>query len=656
MNDWLDYYEILGVSFGATQEEIKSGFREMAKKYHPDKHTGEDIEYYEQKTKFINEAYDVLKNEEKRKEYDKDYLNHKNNVSDSSENFQEDVNFDDVKKHYKEEEIYFTEMMALKQVIKEELDKSSVILDYKVNLLNSIKNSDIDEDDYIYLIDEFIEVVNSYFEQLDNLKLKAKKYSLDGEIEKIDNTITYINEEIGKIPSTLKEAQLFFNEEDLKEKSLKKLVYLKNNYQIIIDKIDSITKYVAEGKVNKFTYKHIVDGINIEIESFKLELQDLAKVFKALELEKEYDEALYLLSNLNMKKANSIPDDFESAKILGKFESSKNDIQNFFAEDKAFRLKLEKIYNILKNHNYSKRYENLYNYAKNIINNRMQILDNIHTNLTSLKRTSIDNYCKDNVTFNEFKRSFEMANEINITADKLFAKLTNYIDDDEQVDDLSDNDKNSLKYSILKKQKAYLEKSNVIDMVVNTKILCDVLDKVKMTSIDSYCSSLMQLLLTEYYQYDSLSRGYSVELNKKKAKMEKEVEALENELEKAIYEMELTSKEKAMFMLALGDSFFALSWIGFLAWAIASEQLTAGIACVSSLLGTIITSSLELMITNSYCDDKHIESKKDMLKTILNTFKKYYNKRLISDEKREYFESDIRVKRKKLDHYKSILN
>lgn len=60
----MDYYEILGVARGATQEEIKKAFHKLAHKYHPDK--GGD----EKKFKEINEAYQVLSDKQKRTQYD----------------------------------------------------------------------------------------------------------------------------------------------------------------------------------------------------------------------------------------------------------------------------------------------------------------------------------------------------------------------------------------------------------------------------------------------------------------------------------------------------------------------------------------------------------------------------------------------------------
>ena len=65
----MDYYKILGVNKNAAQDEIKKAYRKLAQKYHPDKAKGDKKEAEEQFKK-ISEAYAVLSNPEKRKDYD----------------------------------------------------------------------------------------------------------------------------------------------------------------------------------------------------------------------------------------------------------------------------------------------------------------------------------------------------------------------------------------------------------------------------------------------------------------------------------------------------------------------------------------------------------------------------------------------------------
>ncbi|MDR2598630.1 MAG: molecular chaperone DnaJ [Holosporales bacterium] len=64
-----DYYSILGVSKTASQDELKKAYRKLAVKYHPDKNQGDKVS--EEKFKEINEAYDVLRDDQKRAAYDR---------------------------------------------------------------------------------------------------------------------------------------------------------------------------------------------------------------------------------------------------------------------------------------------------------------------------------------------------------------------------------------------------------------------------------------------------------------------------------------------------------------------------------------------------------------------------------------------------------
>lgn len=65
-----NYYEILEVSKNASREVIEKAYKVLAKKYHPDLQKEENRKQAEQKMKLINEAYEVLSDDTRKKEYD----------------------------------------------------------------------------------------------------------------------------------------------------------------------------------------------------------------------------------------------------------------------------------------------------------------------------------------------------------------------------------------------------------------------------------------------------------------------------------------------------------------------------------------------------------------------------------------------------------
>lgn len=88
-----DYYEVLGLSKGASADEIKKAYRKLAMQYHPDRNAGDAKS--EAKFKEITEAYEVLKDEQKRSAYDRYGHNAFNQQSGGGYQSQSGANFED---------------------------------------------------------------------------------------------------------------------------------------------------------------------------------------------------------------------------------------------------------------------------------------------------------------------------------------------------------------------------------------------------------------------------------------------------------------------------------------------------------------------------------------------------------------------------------
>jgi len=88
----IDYYAILNIEYNATKKEIKIAFKKEALKWHPDRNSSPDATA---RMQIINEAYLILKDDEARARYDKQYKKFEQTYKEEKSNGQEEVNKQD---------------------------------------------------------------------------------------------------------------------------------------------------------------------------------------------------------------------------------------------------------------------------------------------------------------------------------------------------------------------------------------------------------------------------------------------------------------------------------------------------------------------------------------------------------------------------------
>jgi len=153
-----NYYERLEVSEKASQEVIEKAYKVLVKKYHPDLHDQKDREKAEEKMKKINEAYDVLIDQERRMQYDKqlkeirEQTNKKieNNINNTtqSKNEQYRQEHNRQKQYYENQEEYRKQMQE--ETYKRKIENQKYEQEYRKKMEEQI-NKEYENAYYNYL-------------------------------------------------------------------------------------------------------------------------------------------------------------------------------------------------------------------------------------------------------------------------------------------------------------------------------------------------------------------------------------------------------------------------------------------------------------------------------------------------------------------------
>lgn len=175
-----NYYEILEVNNKASLDTIKKVFKMQIKQYHPDIVSQENKEIAEEKVKELNEAFDVLSDEEKRKEYDK-LLENESSVNEREQFLLEQI--EELKnKLFEKEQIieHFLGGMDLSEY------ENSIANNHEKFKYDDIKNYDDIEDNSNQPVDNYSEGPKNLFEKIRDFynPNRPAKSLIDGYIHK----------------------------------------------------------------------------------------------------------------------------------------------------------------------------------------------------------------------------------------------------------------------------------------------------------------------------------------------------------------------------------------------------------------------------------------------------------------------------------------
>ncbi len=514
-NEWKDYYKILGVDRNANEKIIKKKYRKLMTKYHPDNHMNdseEEKKIAEEKAKEIIEAYEILIDKEKKKRYDAAWdevqktgtytgqksTTNSDNTSNNTQNSNvnsDDFTFEEAQTEYTAEEKRYAKRLALKEVIREEIEKIDVIINAKNELIYNGFASKIDKREYYTSVKELVSVGYEFIGNLNNLAKEAFKYDLLEEEEILYDCISNLENELKNIPLTPEDAKSKIMEDVYKEKVKEKLENEIITSKEEIEKLSSILIYVSRKEITHLDYKTILSNILFEAKDCASKLKELIKIAHSLELEEE-TKALDALNNLS-SKIQLMPEDYESAVILGSVEEKKEKLRELINECTQFEIKLHRIIKVLDKHPNSKYYEKVCNTTLTNTKEKVEYLIEEHRTVSKPLSPSSMNIEKAQKLSKKGFKLYELSEEEHFKANKIYNDNIQVIKEyqnsefaNTQITEELIN--NGVILALTKSAVSLLDKNKAFDLFVEAGVLLEVLSN--FNNKDSELENLLETL------------------------------------------------------------------------------------------------------------------------------------------------------------------
>ncbi len=243
-----NYYEILNITKDATQEEIRSGYKKMLRKYPPEKE--------QEKYKEIREAYDTLKDEKSRKNYEA-YFHHEKDIKTLEDKYIEHMEA----KNYNEAEKVLKKILIISPEIAHIKDKLGEVYVLKKEYDKSIKIYEKLVKEYPDNVDYLIKLGKNYSEKEESskaIKYYMEAYNLDNSNPIVINEITYsyigdnqINKAIKFLNENIEKDDKLDFEDFFALSKLLECYIIKNDMSSLKETLEKIKKIAPEDEESK---------------------------------------------------------------------------------------------------------------------------------------------------------------------------------------------------------------------------------------------------------------------------------------------------------------------------------------------------------------------------------------------------------------------
>lgn len=398
-----DYYKILEVDRNATEEEIKKSYHRLMKKYHPDLNKNAADE---QKTKEINEAYEILGNPEKRIAYDAGF---------NENNKEDDFNFESLSKEQKEYIEFLKSRKALELLVEEELNKITQITDIKSSIeLNGLMGK-LSNEEYYSQVSRINSDVSTLIKKLNELQAKTQEldcYYLSDRIESAKNTIIAL---VDSLPLSI--GQLKENEKKEKRVALirKKINEIIEDTNYNINEVTNLLIGLSQKNISKIDYANFRESYLIVLNS---SISDINKMIELASNDSiaEVEELIKLKERCELCISFMSSDVDIASKYGNQISIVKEIVQSMNDWFQIYSVKIAKISRLLLKYPKSCHYESLFMYAEKIYDEQFTKFYNEFRDsryLSEIKKISLAFYNKTEKELDTLSLAFSIEREKN---------------------------------------------------------------------------------------------------------------------------------------------------------------------------------------------------------------------------------------------------